>query len=260
MDWEIPELDNEGNHARLSRIETHWSVIRRANVSDREIASSAKHDLIGRYGGAIRNYLGGALKNDDIANELYQDFVLKFLAGELKNISPDKGRFRSFVKTVLFRMVAYHFRKLSTDKVKNVIPLADFEAVAPPNEEDNNDFLIAWRSEILKRTWEELAALEMEGGPNYYSVLTSKVENPLAESEELAEIISSITGKQITQGNARVLVHRSRDKFANLMLQSISESLENPTRDAVESELIDLGLIEFCRGAIDGYKKFSPEA
>ena len=74
--------------------------------------------LLERYGGAIRSYLNAALKNPDVANDLFHEFAFKFIKGDFKNADPAKGKFRSFVKTVLFRMVALHYRKLSSNKMK----------------------------------------------------------------------------------------------------------------------------------------------
>jgi hypothetical protein len=48
-----------------------------------------------------------------------------------------------------------------------------------------------------------------------------------------------------------VLIHRAREQFADLLLDEIMPSLERPTLDTLEEELIDLDLIEYCRGALD---------
>ena len=242
-------------NARLSRIETRWSVVRQAHDSDRELATSAKHDLISLYGGAIRSYLGGAVRNDDLAGDLYQDFVVKFLKGDFKNLSPDRGRFRSFVKTVLFRMVAQYFRDQSKAKVVDVdVSAVEKDAYSDKQEEE---FVSVWRDEVLNRTWKKLAESEMAGGSKHHTVLLAKVENPLANGDELATIIGEAIGKEISGANARVMVHRSREKFAMLMIEDVSESLDNPVREAVEQELIELGLMEYCRASIDRYKKFA---
>jgi len=249
------ERESAEANSRLSRIETRWSVVRQAHDTDRELASSAKHDLISQYGGAIRNYLGGAVRNDDLAGDLYQDFVVKFLRGDFRNVSPEKGRFRSFVKTVLFRMVAQHFRNKSRDKVVDV----DVAVVEQDVENDKQEekFVGVWRDEVLNRTWKKLAESEVASGSRHHTVLLAKVENPLANGDELAAIIGEAVGKEISSANARVMVHRSREKFAMLMIEDVSESLDNPVREAVEQELIELGLIEYCRDSIDRYKRFA---
>ena len=60
--------------------------------------------------------------------------------------------------------------------------------------------------------------------------------------------------KPISAGSGRVLVHRSRDKFAMLLIENIADSLEYATADAIESELIDLQLIEYCRDALAAHR------
>lgn len=234
-------------NARLSRIDTSWSIIRRAHHSDPGAAASAQQMLLEQYGGAIQRYLLAAVRSPEVANDLFQEFAIKFLRGDFVTADPAKGKFRSFVKTVLFRMVASHYRKLSARKVINVGDVPEPEQLDTTQYEDEAAFIGAWRSEVLENTWKSLEAFEAEGGPKYNTVLRARVGNPAADSDELAAIVSRETGREISSGNVRVLVHRSRDKFAALLIQNIANSLENPTRAMVESELIELRLIDYCR-------------
>lgn len=240
--------------ARLSRIETSWSIVRRAHHSDSSAASPAQHFLLEQYGGAIRRYLLAAVKRPDVANDLFQEFAIKFLRGDFKTADPSKGKFRSFVKTVLFRMVATHFRKLGSRKVINVGEVPEKEHLDPSQYEDDEAFIQAWRNDVLENTWNSLETVESEGGPQYNTVLRARVGNPVADSDELAAIVSKETGREISSGNVRVLVHRSRDSFAALMMKNIANSLENPTREAVENELIELRLIDYCREQLSSYQ------
>lgn len=248
----------EFDDARLSRIDTLWSVVRQAHTSDAHEAASAQQMLLQRYSGAIRRYLLGALRDADLADELFQEFAYKFIKGDFRSVDPDRGKFRSFVKTVLFRMVALHFRKKSKSKLKNVENLPEPAAAEEESSKEKEErFLLNWRDDILARTWEKLAAVESNGGPKYNTVLRTRVANPSANSNELAELVSTAVGKEVTSGNVRVQVHRAREKFASLLIENIADSLESATREAVESELIDLRLIDYCRDSLDSYKRFA---
>jgi hypothetical protein len=58
---------------------------------------------------------------------------------------------------------------------------------------------------------------------------------------------------KVPHGSAfRVFLHRARKRFAALMLEQVTNSMEDPTDEAVELELIELGLHHFCKPAVDG--------
>jgi RNA polymerase sigma-70 factor (ECF subfamily) len=77
------------------------------------------------------------------------------------------------------------------------------------------------------------------------------VEHPDLRSPELAEGLTKKLGKSINAGAVRVLLHRARDLFAEMLLDEVSESLTDSSLDEAEQELIDLELHEYCRPALD---------
>jgi RNA polymerase sigma-70 factor (ECF subfamily) len=52
-------------------------------------------------------------------------------------------------------------------------------------------------------------------------------------------------------GAVRVLLHRSRDTFADLLLEEVRQSLASGNLNDVEEELIDLDLLQYCRPSLD---------
>ena len=69
---------------RLSGMETLWSVVQRAHGDDEEAVHAAREQLIHRYGNAVRKYLLGALRSENDANEVFQEF---FIANGARGIS-----------------------------------------------------------------------------------------------------------------------------------------------------------------------------
>ena len=61
--------------------------------------------LVLRYGGAVHRYLLASLRDVDAADELAQEFALRFLRGDFKNADPGKGRFRDFLKRAVYRLM-----------------------------------------------------------------------------------------------------------------------------------------------------------
>jgi RNA polymerase sigma-70 factor (ECF subfamily) len=235
---------------RLSDIPTLWSDVLRANDSQAEDGQTARHQLLDRYGGAVRRYLRAALHDPDGADELFQVFACRFLSGALRGADRSRGRFRDFVKGVLFHIVAdYH-----NERKRQPQPLAIDPSQATEESlmaEEDNRFLENWRAELLARAWSGLQAQEEGSGPPFYTVLRFRADHPELRSHEIAAQLSTRLGRELTPAGVRKTLERARDKFAQLLLHEVRQSLEAPTPQRLEQELIDLGLYEYCRAALE---------
>ena len=242
------------NNERLSQIHTMWSVVRRAHEDDTLEARSAQQQMVDRYGSAVRRYLLGALRNEAAAEEVLQEFSLRFLQGDYASADPERGSFRSFLKTILFRMVAEHYRKLKRDKI---VPLGS-ELVEPAvldPQQSEREFAQVWSDELLKKSWDALAAEEKQTGRPLFAVMRQRVEHPELKSPQLAQQVAKQLGKPVSAANMRVMLHRARERFAQLLLDEVANSLDQPTREEIENELIELGLLEYCRPALEQLEK-----
>ena len=237
---------------RISRTETLWSVVLRAHGDDSVERQSAQRDLIDRYGFAIRRYLQAALRDEMAVDEVFQEFSLAFVRGDYAGVSPDRGRFRGFLKTVLFRLVADHRRRQYRRRpAAGIVEQTATAAVEDDSSKTDEQFGALWRESLLGRTWAKLETYEHESGKPAFTVLRLRADQPQLDSKTLAEVLSTQLEKPITPANARVLIHRAREKFANLLLDEIVPSLDNPTYDRIEEELIDIGLINYCRETLE---------
>ena len=243
-------MDDDELH--LSRIATAWTMVHRAH-GDHTAVQSAQQALLDRYGGAVRRYALAALRDEDAADEVFQEFALRFVRGDFKSADPERGRFRAFVKTSVYRMIVDYQRR----KKKHVREGPMHSNLAEPvdsdeaNPADEAMFHASWRDDLLARCWEKLAAEETKTGKPYHTVLRYRVENPDLRSPDLAAGLSAKLGKSINAGAVRVMIHRAREAFADLLLDEVSNSLADPTRDEVERELIELELLEYCKPALD---------
>ncbi len=232
--------------SHLSRIDTLWSVVHRAHGTDSDSAGAAQEALLQRYGTAIKRYLLAALRDADTADDLFQEFALKFLNGEFKNVSQDRGRFRHYVKAVLYNLIRSHFRKAAG---KTATPLDEQQTANLPASDQLQDelFLLNWREDILSRTWQALSDLEQAGKSPQFSMLRLRVQNPALSYEQLAPLLSDLTGKDTSAGSARVLIHRARGRFANLLIDLVADSLGEVNVEAIQEELAELRLLDYCR-------------
>ncbi|HEX5472600.1 MAG TPA: sigma-70 family RNA polymerase sigma factor [Lacipirellulaceae bacterium] len=237
----------------ISRIVTAWSMVREAH-GDHTAVQAAQQRLLDRYGGAIRRYALSALRNEDAADEVFQEFALRFVRGDFGNVDPERGRFRAFVKTVVYRLIVDYQRRAK--KRGRETPMHSNVAEPPddsPESKDEDDALFrsSWRDELLARCWQRLEVDERQSGKPYFSALRYRVDHPDLRSPELAAGLSEKLGKPINAGAVRVLLHRSRELFGELLLDEVTESLAKGSLDEAEQELIDLELHDYCRPALE---------
>jgi DNA-directed RNA polymerase specialized sigma24 family protein len=236
--------------SRLNQIVTLWSAVRQAHDDPGDAGRAARAALLERYRGAIHRYLLGALRNPDTAEELAQDFAFRFLHGDLRGADRDRGRFRDFVKGVLFHMVAdYHLKKKKFAGISSS-DLSEPGAECSVMAEREEAFRVSWRDEMLARSWAALQADEKSNGQPFYTVLRFRADHADMPSAQMAEQLSGPLGKSLTAAGVRKTLERARDRFADLLLDEIAQAIDTPSRDRLEEELIDLGLLEYCRDAL----------
>ena len=239
----------------LSQIQTLWSMVNRAH-GDHTALQSAQQALLDRYGGAVHRYALAALRDEDAADEVFQEFALRFVRGDFGNADPQRGRFRAFVKTIVYRLIVDYQRKRKKQQREgpmhsNLAEPAGEPAAAAIGDADDELFRTSWRDELLARSWAKLAELERTSGKPHHTVLRYRVDHPEARSTELAEGLAERLGKSINAGAVRVLLHRAREAFADALMDEITQSLSDGSLDEAERELIDLDLLEYCRPALE---------
>src|SRR5262245_36469633 len=195
-----------------------------------------------RYAGAVHRYLFGALHDPHAASDLGQEFALRFLRGDFHRADPARGRFRDFVRRALRNLIIDNHRRSRARPAGDALP----EPVAPAEEDRRFDrqFLASWRAELLARAWEALERLEGQAGQPYHTVLRLRVEHPECHSPELAGLLSAALGRSVTAGAVRKALQRSRERFVASLVEDVAASLDAPTPEAVEEELIAVDLLE----------------
>ena len=246
-------MDFDPRNLPLGEIDTHWSLWQLAHQGTLGQARAARERLLERYGGAVRRYLRGAVRQPEASAELFQEFALRFLQGRLAGADPRRGRLRDFVKGVLFHLIADYHKRLR----RHPRPLSPRgpEPEAAPADMDAADrtFLARWRDDLLARTWELLDQQEGRPGRQYALVLRIRKEYPRLRSPELAALLSARLGKPVSAVGARLLLHRARARFAELLVREVANSLDRPTAAELAEELADLGLLKYCLPALQGY-------
>jgi RNA polymerase sigma-70 factor (ECF subfamily) len=225
-------------------------LVRDAHDTDDHSVMKAQEALLQRYSGAIFRYLLGVLRDSNAADEVFQEFALKFVRGAFRNADPERGRFRDFVKKALWNLINDYRNKQRRQpagiEAESMLVSPASEEVAPSDRE----FIDRWREEILQRTWAALAEEEKTGKQPYHAVLRFRATHPQMPSGKMAETLSAQLGKPLTDSGVRQILHRAREKFADLLIAEVKQSLVSTDPEALRDELTELGLLPYCQSAI----------
>jgi hypothetical protein len=231
---------------RLSQISTMWTVLAQAHTGPPAEAAAARQLLIERYGGAVKGYLRKVVGDPDAADDLAQQFALGLVRGEFRGADPQRGRFRGYVKAVLFHLVSKHWRR----EKRNPQPLSETQVPVAAPSDDSATFDRTWRSALLIRAWKTLQAAHLIG----YAALRFKTDRGDESSDAMAAELTRIAGRPIAPAAARQHLHRARERFADYLLDAVAHSLAEPTAENLTDELTELGLLEYCRDALQRYR------
>src|SRR5262249_5544742 len=111
----------------------------------------------------------------------------------------------------------------------------------------DRQFLVSWRTALLDRACVALDELERATGRPHHTILRLRVDEPGLTSKEWAARLSERLGRPVTAGAFRQALQRARREFALRLLAEVRASLEEPSPEALEEELADLELLEYCR-------------
>ncbi len=195
---------------RLSQIKTNWLRLFAMSEAPTDTAEEISRQLLIHYSDAVYQYLLGAVRDVHVADDLAQEFAVRFLRGDFLTANPRRGRFRDFVKRSLSNLVSDHYRllKRERDSLRRIVPRQPTEAQL------DGEFDESWKRELLKRSWSQLQDFENSSGTPYCIVLKLKAEHPDLSTDQLIDRLAEQTGTdRITTGSFRQTPHRARGKF-----------------------------------------------
>jgi hypothetical protein len=218
-------------HRALEQISTHWP----------QIQDPARFVL--RYAPAIEAYLTVLVRDLHAVEEITQEFFLRVVE---RGISPQthlRGRFRNYLKAAVRNAALTHFRRRRPASLDdNMVMKLAGDAPDPADA----DWLREWRRCVLDRVWDNLEQHERHSPGNFaYTVLRLTAEFPDADSIELAEKASTAAGHTLSPAAYRKQLSRARRAFAQYLLKEVVQTVEAPTAERVEEELIEVGLMPY---------------
>jgi RNA polymerase sigma-70 factor (ECF subfamily) len=245
--------DSSDSPSRLDAITTRWSVLQQAHGESLATANEARNALVLRYLPAVRRYVRALVQNEQDAEDLTQDVVVRLLAGDFAGADPHRGRFRDLLKVAIRNMVRNYWAR---GKRRKTVAL-DVEPFDGEEDEAIEDpWLSAWRRSVLDLAWK---ALEQEqrhqSGAAAYTLLRLRVQHPDDSSQQLSERLSRKIHRTVRPDATRQMLRRARLRFADLLLLELAKALENPTPERIEDEMIALDLLSPSHNCLGRAKK-----
>ena len=175
----MADHDDKG---RLEMISTSWTLLDRAHQgaddAGMDAVAQAQAQLLERYGGAVRRYLLGSLKDAEAADDLFQEFAVSFSARRFPRRQSSEGAFPRFPQG---GRIAHGGRPLQTPATPTPGTPEKFpEPAAPAVPLLDELFQESWRDELLAKTWLALGEMERTTGQPFHSVLRFRADHPRA--------------------------------------------------------------------------------
>ncbi len=233
---------------RLNNISTNWDELIEAHAGedDDSAAAALRGQVLRRYAGCAYQYVLGATKSHDAAEDLTQEFALKFVRGDFAKASPQQGRFRDYLKASLRNLITDFFRtQAAAAVIKTATALDD---VNEGMKSLDAKFSEQWRKRVLSIAWESLQSYENEKLNHYYSVLHLRAQQPESSSGELAAQFAKLHDKEVTPEWIRQNLRRARLKFGELLLEEVGRTINSNDRSVIDAELASLGLKKYVAG------------
>jgi RNA polymerase sigma-70 factor (ECF subfamily) len=218
----------------IDQIDTDWAMVH-----------EPAHIVL-RYATAIQHYLNALIKNKHDAEEVAQDFFVWVSENGLPRARKDRGRFRDYLKTIV-RNNALNFL---TRKRPHHTSGVDLRNLPTPGEGciPDQEWILRWRSCLLNRAWRRLKKHQERTPDNlFYTVLRLSMANSEETSQALADRIAQAIGKPIRAEAFRKQLSRARRMFAQMLVKEIARTLDKPSPEQIEEELLDLGLLVYVR-------------
>jgi len=221
---------------------THWSVVLAAGHSDSSQATEALEKLCRTYWYPLYAYVRRCGQSPHDAQDLTQEFFLLLLKKRwLDEADREKGRLRTFLVTALKHFMAKEWRRGSSQRrggayahVSIDTAFAESRYAADPGADLAADevFDRQWALTLLDLTMERLQGeFTAAGRAGDFAVL----KEYLTASHGTLAYQSAAMRLGVSEGAARVAVHRLRKRFREVYREVISQTL--PVGADVDAEM-----------------------
>ena len=217
-------------------------MVLRARGAEPE-ARAALAELCEIYWTPVFRFLRREGRNEDVSQDLTQEFFAKLLAGNgIAMIDPQKGRFRSYLLGALKHFLAEHRRNETRQKRGGGAEIESIEdeevSLITPEIPDPSAMISdpyfdrQWGIALMERGLRTVeATFRNSGRAAQFEVLKPWL---VGDTENLSQA-SAAAQLGMTSGSIKVAIHRLRKEFGNAIRNEIEQTVSDP--DAIADEL-----------------------
>ena len=216
---------------------TIWNELLVAKDPDDPEQVLAMNRLISGYWRPVFFYLRTKGMPVEQAEDLTQEFFLRFIERQwLAPVDPSRGRFRTFLLTVLSRFVADQSparTTLQNSFEQRLVPISALvsdkeRSFEPPDTETAEEvFMRQWARAVIRNVRRRLKGwCEENGRPDWYRVFAAFNLPDATDSRVTQEAVSQQL--KISRDQVRYALSQTNDKFAELLRAEIAEHVDSP--------------------------------
>ncbi|HEX3624589.1 MAG TPA: sigma-70 family RNA polymerase sigma factor [Verrucomicrobiae bacterium] len=221
---------------------THWSVVLRAGQADTTRAQDALSRLCTTYWYPLYAYVRRRGHSAHDAQDLTQAFFAQLLERQsFVHADPNRGRFRSFLLTVMNHFLVNEWTRAHAQKRgggASLLPLqfetAETRFVREPADNTTPEqiyerrWAMALLAEVVRRLADEY---KEDGRAELFAEL-----NPCLVGERAAQPYAELAAKLgVSENTVKSSVHRMRQRYRQLLRDEIANTVEEPSE--VDEEL-----------------------
>ncbi|MEM7232013.1 MAG: sigma-70 family RNA polymerase sigma factor [Planctomycetota bacterium] len=222
---------------------TSWSVVLRArDVDDESQRREALETLCQAYWYPLYSFCRRRGADSDAAQDITQSFFARLIEKEsFSEVTPEKGRFRSYLLACMEHFLANHWRDNKAQRRgggKKVLSIHAGEGekryLSEPvnNETPETQFNRAWARSVLDQAQQRIRCeFEEAEKVQLFEAISPYLSRRPGKSSY--ESLSDELG--MTRSALAMTVRRMRERFGGHIRQLVSETLESP--DLVDEEL-----------------------
>jgi RNA polymerase sigma-70 factor (ECF subfamily) len=221
---------------------THWSVVLAAGQADSPPQRRALETLCGAYWYPIYVYVRRKGYGPDDAQDLTQEFFAQLIRKEhLRLADREKGKFRTFLLAMLDYFLLREWSRAHRQKRGGQFSFISLDQQTSEeryrlepadNDSPEKKFLRQWAMTVLKQAMD---ALQSECEASDKGALFREVRRLLSGEREGAAYAEISRRLGITEGAARVGVHRLRQRYGELLRNEIAQTVSVP--EEVDEEM-----------------------
>jgi DNA-directed RNA polymerase specialized sigma24 family protein len=223
---------------------TRWSVVLRAGGSSPEEARAALEQLCRDYWFPLYAYVRRKGHTPEDASDLTQEFFARLLANDFaQGVTPDGGRFRSFLLVSMNRFLVDEWRRSKAAKRGGDVFVGSLEAMIEergeagyvgeidPSATPEQIYQRAWAETLLGRVLGRLRDEYLSRGGTRFA----EVEPFLTFGAEPPGLEEAAAGVGLGLTAFKSLLHRLRVRYRELLTEEVRQTL-GPSGE-VEDEL-----------------------